>query len=287
MRVSWRSRPRPSDGRPELNRRREAGVEIDDLDIVDADAGQLQGGPAAGPDGGRLGQGPAIRHVRVLVAVGAGVREHPAVLGHAERPGLVDRAHDERRGLVDIVVGVHVLRVGEPDHPVLRGGRADLLRRPGLPGPGVGVRGGDLREPRPQLADPPLVLVDRLAGAVVRSGPQRGLDHRVHLDRHHDAAGQLLGRAHRQLRADRPPGLGALGQLRPRQGLTRPPGPRPGAPSLGPGQDGQVQLATLDLARGDVDQHLGAVAALRGQDGLPCRDPQAFGHEVRGVPVAP
>ena len=81
-----------------------------------------------------------------------------------------------RRGLVDVDVGAHALRVREAHHAVVGRDGADLLGRVRGARPRVRVVGRDRGEPRPQLAHVPLVLVDAAAGR----GAQRGLEQRVH-----------------------------------------------------------------------------------------------------------
>ena len=84
----------------DLHRRREARVEVEVRDVVDADAGRRERGRAGGRDRGRLGERPPFGDEPVVVRLGRGVQEHHAVVGdaggarrlvgteqHAPRPG--------------------------------------------------------------------------------------------------------------------------------------------------------------------------------------------------------
>ena len=140
----------PELGRGHLDRRREARVQVDVGDVVDSGARQLNDGTTARADGGGRAEIGALGHEPVVVAVGTGVDEDLAVLGHARRAGGGGRAHDEGRRLVGLDVGVHQLEVGEADHPVVGRGGADLLRGAGDGRPRRRVLGRHLREPGPQ-----------------------------------------------------------------------------------------------------------------------------------------
>ena len=111
----------------ELHRGGETGVQVDDADVVDADSGQVEGGPTAGADGRCVGKVPAFRDERVLMTIGARMDKHPTVAGDAQLGRLGGRAHDQGGTLIDVVVRVHQLRIWEPDHPVRHPDGGDLL----------------------------------------------------------------------------------------------------------------------------------------------------------------
>ena len=221
-------------------------------------AGELEGAPAAELDGRRAGERVAVGHERVLVAIGARLREHPAVLGDAQPSCRLDRAHDDRRAHVDVVVRVHVLRIGQADHPVRGADRGDLLGRLGVTDPRVLVAGRDLAEVGPQRAEVGEVVL----GRPPRRGAQRRLEHRVHLHGHVDAAFGLGRLVHVELVADGH-GFVALGSLRPVERHPGLAGAHERPPRLAAGEDRHVELAGLDVERGRVDERLRAVAAHR------------------------
>ena len=193
--------------------------------------------PTGDAHGRRAPEVVALAHEVVVVGVGAAVREHPAVARHAERLGPLGRAQDQRGALLDRVVGVQPLRVREADHPVVGRRRADLLGGVRLLDPGVRVGGGHRAEPGPQLRHGDEVLVEPAA----EHHPVRLLEQRVHLHRHHHAAGLLAGRRHRHL-GDRPRRLGhRLVLPRPVELGAGRPGAHPGAPRLGAAEEHEVR----------------------------------------------
>ena len=99
----------------------------------------------------------------VVVGLGRGVQEHDPVVGDAGGARRFVRAEQHRRALVDVDVGAHALRVREAHGPVVGRDRADLLGRVRDARPRVRVPGRDRGEPRPQLADGALVLVDAVS----------------------------------------------------------------------------------------------------------------------------
>ena len=124
--------------------------------------------PIAGDSASDVALGEEV----VVVRVGAGQREHEAVVGHARRARRFVRAEQQRRGLVDVDVGAHQLRVRERDHAVLGGHGPDLLGGVRRAGPRVRVLAPRPRRTRSTArATRLLVLVDAAArrGARARS----------------------------------------------------------------------------------------------------------------------
>ncbi len=127
----------------ELHGRREARVQVQVAQLLDAHVGQLERQVPGCPDGGGGHEVAALGHGAVL-AVGAGMHEHPAVLRDAQGSGPVGRADDDGGRHVDVGVRHHALGVREPDQPVVRRGGRDLVGRVGLAAPGERVVRGDL-----------------------------------------------------------------------------------------------------------------------------------------------
>ncbi|CPR06143.1 hypothetical protein BN971_00716 [Mycobacterium bohemicum DSM 44277] len=212
---------------------------------------------AGDADGRRPVQLVALGQRKGVVRVGARLRKHPALGGHVQLPRPLDRREDQRRALVDHVVGVHQLGVGPADHPVLRTRPADLLGGDGFADPGVRVVDRHRVEAGPQFADALAVIVDRLAGG----DPQRLLEQRIDVGGpvQPDADLRLAGHRH-VLAADlggrngfvlrRPYQFAALGAQSPSR-----------APGFGPGQQHHTRPAALDVQAGAVDQRLRHVAA--------------------------
>ena len=127
---------------------------------------------------------------------------------------------------------------------------------------------------------------EMLLGGPARRGPQRRLEHRIHLHRHVDAALGLRRQVHLEVVADHDRFV-ALGRLRP---IERHPGlagahERP--PRLAAGEDRHVELAGLDVERRRVDERLRAVAAHRRVAEFGRLEPEPRGEEARRVAVAP
>ena len=157
----------------------EAGVEVDEGDVVDADPGLLESGGAGEADGGGAVQLGALGDEPVVVGVGSGKGKDPALLGHPGGAGGRRGAHDEGGPLVDLHVGRAELGVRERHHPVAGPRRDDLVGRPGGADPGVRVAGGHRAEAGPQRADAGTVLLQRPAVG----GTQRVLEERVGVHR--------------------------------------------------------------------------------------------------------
>ena len=215
--------------------------------------------------------------------VGARVGEDPAVGRHTERPGLLDRAQDEGRALLDRVVGVEELAVREPDHAVAVGAARELGGGVGPLDPGVGVAGRHLAEAGPQPGEVLEVLGD---GPAVGS-PPGVLEQGVELDRHHDAPTHLVLVVEHHLLAEVLVGRGALG-------LHRPVGPAAAgavggarAPGLGARDEHDVGPAVADVAARLVHQCLRDVAAHGRVDGVDAGVADGLADEAPGVGVAP
>ena len=146
-------------GGGDLDRDREAGVEVDEADVVDREAGVLESRAAGGAERRRSRELAALGDVPALVCLGAGPGEYPALAGNAGGLGGLGARHDQGGRLVDPDVRGEELRVRGRDDPVVRRRRRDLGGAAGLPQPGVRISGRDLREARPELGDPAEVCV--------------------------------------------------------------------------------------------------------------------------------
>ena len=126
-------------GGGDLNRRREAGVDVDQVDVVDADVGQFEDSPTGDPDR----RGPVqlrafTDRVRVM-RIRTRIRENPTLGGDLQMGGLLGGGQDDDSALIDHVVRVHQLGVGPADHPVSIARPPDLLGRQRCPDPGIRV----------------------------------------------------------------------------------------------------------------------------------------------------
>ena len=220
-----------------------------------------------------------MRHRVGVVGLRARLREHPAVARDPQRLGPLGRAHDQRRRLLDRVVGVHDLRV-RPRHPAVGGGgRADLLGRQAVADPRVRVLGRHRGEAGPQLAEVDQVVVDRAAGPVA----QGLLEQRVHLRGHVEVA-RHLGRV---VQVDLGGGVAGLGHrvvlCRPAQLVGR--GVRSGPPRLGAADQDDIEVARRDLEACLAHEGLGLVAPDRAERFVAGVGADALGHEAGRVPV--
>ena len=120
----------PERPQAELHRRREARVEVEPGDGVEVTPAAASAARPAMPIAVDSASDVALGEEVVVVRVGAGVREHHPVGGHARGDGRLVRAEHEHRGLVDVEVGAHALEVGEAHPPVVRRRGRDLLRCP-------------------------------------------------------------------------------------------------------------------------------------------------------------
>ena len=107
---------------------------------------------------------------------------------------------------------------------------------------------GHLREPRPQRRDPAAVLV----GGETVAGSQRDVDHRIDVDRHHHAAGELRRVPERLVVADDAGRFDGVGLRRPIELGTAATGAGAGAPRLASREQHEVGAALLDVAGGLV-----------------------------------
>ena len=254
-------------------------------DVVDGGIGQGQSGRPRQPDGGRRVEVEAVGEEPVVVGVGPGQGEHPPVLGHPGRPGGSGRAEDERRPLVDLHVGREQLGVRIVDHPVAGRRGDELVGRPDLAAPGVGVGRRHLGEAGPEGTDAPAVLVEGAAGL----GPQRVLEQRVHVDGQVEPA-LLLGVGGAPPVRPEHGRTGGVGRLH-RPGQQGPVGitlhRRLGVDAVGADHHGHVQVAAADGQRGGVDHALRVVPARRGHHQLGRLDAQLPGHRQAGIQVLP
>ena len=110
-----------------LYRRGEARVDVDHVEIVDADTGQLHRSLPGDPDRRRAVELRPLADRVGVVRVGARIRENPTLRGNLQIGRLLDRGQHQRRALVDHVVRIHQLGVGPADHPVAGTGLPDLV----------------------------------------------------------------------------------------------------------------------------------------------------------------
>ena len=121
----------------------EAGVEVDEGDVVDAQPGLLERGGTGEADGGGAVQLGALGDEPVIVGTGAGEGEDPALVGHPGGAGGRHGAHHESCSLVDLHVGGAQLGVRERHHAVAGPRGDDLVGRPGGAEPCIRVAGRD------------------------------------------------------------------------------------------------------------------------------------------------
>ena len=212
-------------------------------------------------------------------------REDPPLPGMPADRGRGGRAHDDGRTLVDLHVGGEQLGVRVGDHPVGLGDGDDLVRRAGVPEPGVGIgrrpprrigttahrcdgggrRGSDRARPagRSRRGD--------RRGWAGRVPVLLGLGRRPPVAAEHGRPGRV-GRLHGP-RQHRPVGVAAGGRL--------------GVDAVGADQHSHVQLAPTDGQGGGVDQALRVVAPGGGQQHLGRVHAQRRGHRQPRVEVAP
>ena len=266
-----------------LNRGREARVDVDEVDVVDGDAGQLHRAAARDPDRRRAVELGAFTDGVGVVGVGARVRENPTVARNLEMLGLGNRGQDQHGRLVDHVVRVHQLGVGPADHAVGRRGLPDLLGGHLVAAPGMRVRCGDRGELRPQFTDAAPVRV----GGLARGDAHGLLEHRIDVGRAVEVDADLGGTGHRHT-------LVGPGSHRHRLVLLGPVGFAPGRPELGSGSPGlgsgdqnRLRPARGDVEAGQVHQCLRDVAADAGVAGHRFVRPDALGQRQSRVPVAP
>ncbi|BCI88227.1 hypothetical protein NIIDMKKI_34330 [Mycobacterium kansasii] len=215
------------------------------------------------------------------MGVGTGVRVNPALGWDLQPRGLLDRRQDQRRALVNHVVGVHQLGVGPTDHAVLRAGPANLLGGHRGTDPGIGIGHRDGVEARPQLTDPPPVIRHRLAvgdaqrlleqrvdvGGPVQLNPELGLT------RHHN----VVTGNFRQWN-----GFVLSGPHQPRAlGLQ----PGPGTPGFGAGNQHHPGAPLLDVQACLADQRLRCVAADTAVAGGEAAGAEALAEQLSRVAV--
>ena len=149
--------------------------------------------------------------------------------------------------------------------------------------PRVRVAGGDLAEPRPQLAD----RREGAPRATSRGRTDRGLEDRIDLHRHHQAALELGRVVHHEVLADDARHAGPLvrsasgarcSALRARTRVRR---------ASPPVRIAMSSVAGLDLRGRRVDQALRALAAHGGVRGLARRQAELLGDQEGRIAVLP
>ena len=180
----------PSAAAGQFDGRRETGIDIEHLDVVDTDPAPTgsqrsgrEGGAPGGRDGGRatrIGTGRREPHV-------GGVRPRPHEDRPIRDPGPPRRgqgADQEGRSLVGPEVGAHALGIGIAHETVVGRRGGDGLGGPGLTEPCVGVGRGNLGERGQQPAHGESVPGAVVAGAGRHHALEEGVD--VHRDEQPD-----------------------------------------------------------------------------------------------------
>ena len=125
-----------------------------------------------------------------------------------------------------------------------------------------------------------------LIGCRPAAGANGGLEHRIDLHRHHQAAPELGRMVENELLTDDPgrPVLWCRGPLQLMFGLAS---AYSRAPGLATGEDRDVQRARLDLGRRGVDEALRALPTHGGVGGLDRRQAELLSDEIGRVAVLP
>ena len=82
----------------------------------------------------------------MLVTISARERKDPFFARDAELRGFADRADDQRRSHIDLVVRVHHFAIGQTDHAIFRCDCANLFGGERRVAPGEIVCGSNLAE---------------------------------------------------------------------------------------------------------------------------------------------
>ncbi len=232
---------------------------------------------------GRDIESGSVEDGRRVLGVDAETGVDPPVGGHTERIGPGGAAHDDRRRLVDGVVGAHGLRVGPAHHPVAVGRFTD---RGGI-GAGsirsVGVRGGDGGVALPQVGG----SVARLVEAFAPTGTDGTVEDRVAVPRRFAAAFHRRRVAHVERRT---PVFDIVGSGLVADGRLLVPGRQrtPREVGFAAGEDRDVDVAGLDPFGQCVERVDREVAAEGGEDAADRRrELELVGDERGGVLVSP
>ena len=184
----------------ELHRRREARVEVDEVDVVDADARRASSTRCpAELDRRRLGERVPVGDVVVLVAVGAGVDEDPSILG---TPSGRARSTEHMMSAAAMSTSLFEFMYFRYGKPIIRLPRRDGRRSP-RPSSRRWIHAYGLAAATAvKRAHSSLILRTCASTVSAGGGPDRGLEHRVHLHRQEDAPGDLARVAHLELLAE-------------------------------------------------------------------------------------
>ncbi|CKS39559.1 Uncharacterised protein [Mycobacterium tuberculosis] len=258
-----------------------ARIQVDVFDVIEPQPSQFQRPGTGDPNGRRPMQSVAVGDGRCVVGVGASLWINPAFGRYSQTCRTFDRRQQQRGTLVNHVVGVHKLGVGPADHPVLWAGLPDLVSRNRVADPRVRVVSSYGTEPRPQLADPLSVVLDRLAVG----DAQRLLEYRVHVGRPVQVDPQLSRTGHRNVVAGHVRQRNGFVLHSPLQFAALGAQARSGAPGFGASQQHHAGPPALDVQACPVDQglrHVAAHPAVTGGEG-PRLD--SFAEELPGIPV--
>ena len=257
-------------------RRREAGVQVERVDLVKTHPG---GGERTAP---RHRHRRRARHVvalgdtRRVLRIGPAAQVEPSIRGHAERIGLAPGGHQQRRRHVDVhhcdlVFGIRPAHVA-----VLRAGSSHLCRAQRDRSPRVRIRCRDNAHRGHRRR--------RLRGVVgqrrAASGPAGGIPQRKRLPGLQHLVVDLggVGRLPWERR-----GL-AMAPRQPPAALLRHPG---GCEGFGAADQRQVQLPCPHRLRGPVDQVLRCRAADSRVQPMRGEAPAAVRQPAGGVVVGP
>ena len=265
----------------ELDRAREAAVEIEEVDVGRAELRVRLRRARRRVDRGARRQVDPLRGAPAVVRARSAEERDPLRRRNAEpvRRALAHR--DRRRALVHLHERVHELRIGEADPAVLRGDGADLLGAARLGEPREGIRRRHLRVARHQLRDEALVRLDRAPG--LRA--QRVLVQRVHVDRLAHAVAHLE-RVRERLHA-REEAREAVTAWCPRELAVLGARAAPAVYALGAGDEGDLELAVGDPVREVVEEQDRALAPAGRLELLARRRARELGDPARQVVVRP
>jgi hypothetical protein len=259
-----------------------AGVDVDVVELVGADAGELEHALRGELLTGMMVERDPLLQPRAEAHLGRRAQVDPLRGRHAEAIRGLRRADDERGALVDGDVRGHELRVRIVDHAVARAGIADRLGVEGLADPGVRIFAGDPAHARLQDGEPIAMGHRRLA-----AGPaKRRLAESEHRGRADDPGALLFVHPDVVEASDLLVGR-ARGRVVP-GGLETAPLEAPSTVlALAAREGDDVEPARLDLAAASVDEDLDDVARQGAQHRARAGRAEALGQLAAGIGVSP